>query len=172
MNSNNNLMFLEAYKELDELCKQVLSSDRGVSVYIDEMSHESRGYRIPGWERDYKKLKHLRWIRNRLVHENGSFEQNLVSVEDIEWLRTFYRRIIECADPFSLLNQSINLNGKISKPKQFPKSYKESLSRNEDLSDRNIILVGIIIAGLILVGIVILGIILFGIFNVEYVDTI
>lgn len=41
------------------------------------MSHESRGYRIAGWERDYKKLKKLRWIRNCLVYENGSFEKIL-----------------------------------------------------------------------------------------------
>ena len=31
------LEFLEAYKSLDELCQQILSSDRGISEYIDEM---------------------------------------------------------------------------------------------------------------------------------------
>ncbi len=57
MNSNMILEFLKAYKNLDELCRQILSSDRGVSEYIDEMSNESQGYRVAGWEGDYKKLK-------------------------------------------------------------------------------------------------------------------
>lgn len=35
------LEFLEAYKSPDELCKQILSSDRGISEYIDEMERES-----------------------------------------------------------------------------------------------------------------------------------
>lgn len=161
MNNNNVLEFLEAYKKLDELCKQILSSDRGVSQYIDEMNHESGGYRIAGWERDYKKLKKLRWIRNCLVHENGSFEKNLFSIEDIEWLHTFYRRIMECKDPFSLLNQSKNMDGKSNKQKQtlkdYPENYKASLSENEDLSDRNAFLEGIILAGVILIVIVMFG---------------
>ena len=115
MNSKIILEFLEIYKNLDELCKQVLSSDRGVSEYIDEMSNESQGYRVASWERDYKILKKMRWIRNRLVHETDSFEDNLVNVEDIEWLHTFYHRIMECTDPFSLLHQSENMNRKTGK---------------------------------------------------------
>ena len=55
MNSNYILGFLQNYKNLDELCRQILSSDRGVSEYIDEISNERQGYQIAGWERDYKK---------------------------------------------------------------------------------------------------------------------
>lgn len=164
MNSNNILEFLENYKNLDELCRQILSSDRGVSEYIDEMSYGSQGYRmIPGWERDYKQLKKMRWIRNRLVHETDSFEDNLVNVKDIEWLHTFYRRILECTDPFSLLHQSENMNGKTGKQEKCPEIYistnKASLSRNGNLLDRNKILAGMILIEVILIGIVILGII-------------
>lgn len=54
MNDNNILEFLDAYKNLDKLCRQILSSYRGVSEYIDEMNNESQGYRIAGWDRDYK----------------------------------------------------------------------------------------------------------------------
>lgn len=47
------LEFLEAYKSLDELCKQILSSDRGISEYIDEMERESQGcMRVACWETD------------------------------------------------------------------------------------------------------------------------
>lgn len=79
MNRNNILEFLEIYKNLDELCRQILSSDRGVSEYIDEMDFDNqRGQLVAGWERDYKQLKRMRWIRNRLVHEVDAFDENLV----------------------------------------------------------------------------------------------
>lgn len=58
------LEFFEQYKHLDELCKQILSSDRGITEYIEEMDHERQGdIRIAGWERDYRQLKKMRWIR-------------------------------------------------------------------------------------------------------------
>lgn len=164
MNSNNILEFLKNYKNLDELCRQILSSDRGVSEYIDEMSNESQGYRIAGWERDYKNLKKMRWIRNRLVHETDSFEDNIVNIEDIEWLHTFYRRIMECTDPFSLLHQSKNMKRKIDKQEKCPElisTNKASSSPNKDLRDKEIILAGMILVGVILIGIVVLGIIFF-----------
>lgn len=153
MNSNHILEFLENYKNLDALCRQILSSDRGISEYIDEMSNESQGYRIAGWERDYKKLKKMRWIRNRLVHETDSFEDNLVKIEDIEWLHSFYNRIIECTDPFSLLHQSKNLKRKIGKQEKYSEitfpTNKTSFSRNKNLSDKYIILAGIILIGIV-----------------------
>lgn len=160
----HSVIFLKIYKNLDELCRQILSSDRGVSEYIDEMSNESQGYRIDGWERDYKKLKKMRWIRNRLVHETDSFEDNLVNIEDIEWLHTFYRRILECTDPFSLLHQFKNINsntGKQDKDKRPEITFslnKASHSRNKDFLGKAIVLAGIILAGVILMGIVVFSI--------------
>lgn len=45
------LEFLEVYKRLDELCKQILSSDTGISEYIAWMSEEKQGYKKVGdWE--------------------------------------------------------------------------------------------------------------------------
>ena len=104
---NNILNFLEAYKSLDEICKQILSTDKGISDYIDEMSNNSRiGLSIVNWEKDYKKLKKVRWIRNQLVHEKDSFQDNLVTLEDIKWLQNFRTRIIKCKDPIALLYQT------------------------------------------------------------------
>lgn len=166
MNSNNILKFLENYKNLDQLCRQLLSSDRGVSEYIDEMSNERQGYRIAGWERDYKKLKKMRWIRNRLVHDTDSFEDHLVSIEDIEWLHTFYCRILNCTDPFSLLHQSKNRETKTSRQEKSPEitfsTYKASPSPNKGLSDKDTFVAGLILAGIILIGMAIFGIIFFG----------
>lgn len=101
------LEFLEAYKSLDELCKQILSSDKGISEYIAEMEYENQGRMlVVRWEQDYKRLKEMRWIRNQLVHETNSFQENLISEEDIEWLKDFRDRIMKGTDPFSLLYQS------------------------------------------------------------------
>lgn len=159
MNDNNILEFLDAYKNLDKLCRQILSSDRGVSEYIDEMNNESQGYRIAGWDRDYKQLKRMRWIRNRLVHETDSFEDNLFNTEDIEWLHTFYSRIMECEDPFSLLHQAKNTKVKTGKQEKSPEIYfqthRASTSQNENLQNRNIILAGMLLTGIILTGIAI-----------------
>lgn len=161
--NNKILAFLENYKYLDELCRQILSSERGISEYIDEMSNVRQGYQVAGWERDYKKLKKMRWIRNRLVHETDSFQDNLVNEEDTEWLHIFYCRIMECTDPFSLLHQSENINRKTEKQEKDRettfKRNKVSSSQNGKLSDKDIILAAMILAGVILIGIVIVGVI-------------
>lgn len=133
--NNMILDFLEAYKSLDELCKQILSSDKGISKYIDEMNYERQGHMIVTcWEKDYKQLKKMRWIRNQLVHETNSFQDKLVDVEDIEWLKNFRTRILECTDPFSLLYQSRSVKRKTTKQDEYPpnyfKTYKPSCNTN------------------------------------------
>lgn len=101
------LEFLEAYKSLDELCKQIFNSEKGISTYIEEMENTLHGYNtIPCWKEDFLKLKNLRWVRNKLVHETSSFEHSLFSYDDILWLQTFRSRILKCTDPLALLHQS------------------------------------------------------------------
>lgn len=64
---NLSILFFEAYKRLDELCKQILSCDgSGVSRYIDLMEEDRRGgWLVNGWEQDYKQLK-------RMLHQKES----------------------------------------------------------------------------------------------------
>lgn len=102
---NDSLIFLEEYKRLDELCKQVLDSDKGVTEYISEMEKDDSREMIPMWNDDYKMLKRVRWIRNQLVHSPGSFDENLFAQEDILWLQNFRERIMACNDPFALLRR-------------------------------------------------------------------
>lgn len=161
MNHSIILEFLEKYKNLDELCRQILSSDRGISEYINKMECESQGRRlVNGWERDYKGLKRMRWIRNCLVHETDSFDKNLVNESDIEWLHKFYQRIMECTDPFSLLHRAVKINRSGYKQQNYQDNYlftdRASRSRNEELSLGPIILAAMIIALLILLGIAII----------------
>lgn len=151
------LEFLEAYKSLDELCKQILSSDRGISEYIDEMNRESQGrMRVACWETDYKRLKKLRWIRNQLVHETNSFQNDLISLEDIEWLKKFHSRIMERTDPFSLLYQSRNIKKATTNKEKYLENYSETKeSLDESFSDRNVVIAVIILIGIIIFAIII-----------------
>ena len=101
------IKFLRAYKKLDELCKQVLGSSRGISEYIDQMQNEGEDcLKIPNWYNDLKELKRLRWMRNRLVHDADSFDVLTITREDILYLKEFRSRILECEDPFALLRNS------------------------------------------------------------------
>lgn len=148
------LEFLEEYKSLDELCKQILSSDRGISTYIDEMDQESQGYiKVDCWEKDYKRLKKMRYIRNQLVHETNSFQDDLVNIEDIEWIKTFRSRIMECKDPFSLLYQSRSTKRETVNEGNYPENYfNTKKEQNEPFSDRNLVIrVGMLIGAIILI---------------------
>lgn len=142
--NNTILEFLDVYKKLDELCKQIFGSDIGVSKYIDEMEKDIQGsIYITGWEKDYKQLKHMRWVRNQLVHDTNSFERNIVTLDDIEWLKRFQSRIISCSDPFSLLNQyKIQSNGK---PKMSDEFAKKNKTRNKSVFPIVALVLGIIL---------------------------
>lgn len=95
-------MFLQKYKELDNLCKDLLNSERGVSSYIENMEQCAYSRKIAGWEEDYKNLKKYRYIRNRIVHENNADEATLCSKADEVWIEDFYDRILHCEDPLAL----------------------------------------------------------------------
>ena len=128
MNEDKILEFLQVYKELDELCKQVLSSERGISQYIEELENEKKyALRIKILEEDYKRLKRLRWVRNQLVHDTDSFEKNLFDDKDVEWLKEFRKRIIQRKDSYALIYQAKNLNRDMKKSK-----VRMELANNED----------------------------------------
>lgn len=98
-------MFLQKYKELDNLCKDLLNSEKGVSSYIESMEQCAYSRKIVGWEDDYRNLKKYRYMRNRIVHENNVDEETLCSETDEMWLEQFHERIINCEDPLALHRQ-------------------------------------------------------------------
>ena len=101
----NNQVFFEEYKRLDKLLKEVLSSDIGVTAYIDEMkavsSYETA--KIRGFEHTLKRLKELRHIRNQLAHDNLSFDADLTDESDIKFLTEFRESVFNTSDPLSLI---------------------------------------------------------------------
>ena len=106
--ANINQQFLEEYKHLDKLCKEVLDSDKGVTSYIDYMKsvpYEKRS-KIASWESDLKMLITLRHARNKLAHDVGTLDEALVTRDDIEWIEEFYERIMDLRDPISKLTRT------------------------------------------------------------------
>lgn len=100
--------FQEEYKRLDRLCKDYLSSTEGVSEYIRQMEStpwSGRRY-VYTWEEDYKKLKHVRWVRNQLAHEVGTLNSDICTYEDLVWVQNFYNRIINGGDPFTVIRKA------------------------------------------------------------------
>lgn len=98
---NLDSIFFEEYKRLDNLCKDMFTSNNGVTEYINQMELSSyKGkYKVPNWDKDYKMLKHLRWIRNQIAHNSGSFSNQ----EDLDNLQAFYKRIFDLNDPLAKL---------------------------------------------------------------------
>lgn len=95
--------FIESYKYLEKLCGEVLSDERRISAYIDEMINTPYGSHIvDGWNNDLKQLKHYRWIRNQISHEPGCTEENMCNPGDTEWINNFYSRIMNQTDPLAL----------------------------------------------------------------------
>lgn len=96
-----NMGFMESYKYLDNLCKDM--NGIGITGYIKDMEQEPNGdFYVGGWEKDYLQLKHYRHIRNQIAHENYANESDMCSVKDTSWLDEFYQRIIGQTDPLAL----------------------------------------------------------------------
>mgnify|MGYP005780509263 CR=1 FL=1 len=107
--SNLNYVFFDEYARLDKLCSELVGGSSagktGVTSYIDDMERIfTRGTQsIPRWTDDYRQLKHVRYIRNRLAHEAGAFEEKLCTQDDISFVKAFHERILNQTDPLAML---------------------------------------------------------------------
>ena len=72
-----NNSFFEEYKSVDAFIRNVYRTDAGVSAYIGFMEEtgfdEGRRYCVT-WKDDFYKLKHMRWLRNKLAHDVGMYD--------------------------------------------------------------------------------------------------
>lgn len=102
---NIEILFFEEYKKLDNLCKDLFKSDRGVSQYIEEMECTpfTKSRLVESWQDDYKMLKHVRWIRNNIAHNN---DYSGCNKSDVKSVKDFYQKIINQKDPFSVIDQN------------------------------------------------------------------
>lgn len=118
--SNLNHEFLEAYKDADNICKQIYASDKGITNYIDAMtaipSYES--VKIFDWNAVLSRLKNLRHIRNKLSHEVGTLDMEMCSQADVNWIKSFKLKIINGDDPLATLERLNKKAKSTAKPKQ------------------------------------------------------
>ena len=147
--------FFEEYKRLDRICADMYSARQGVSEYIADMERRSASetFRIISWDRDYKQLKHLRWIRNRIVHENDAFQ--ICSISDIQDIQNFYNRILSGKDPIAMLERTskssvADSNRRSGNIRMQPQDKQYNTEEKESNSYRNRRR-GCLIVGLILV---------------------
>ncbi len=120
------MQFLNAYVALDTLCNDIFSVNNGVSAYIEEIERKGLCYR---YDYDYNQLKHVRWLRNQLMHETYS---ESCSVKDIEFVEDFRERIMQERDP---LSEQRN-RGRTHKKAPIGFSVSESATVKKQDSDR------------------------------------
>lgn len=149
--------FIDSYKHLEKLCGEVLNDDRRVSAYIDEMLHTPRGsYYVRSWDEDLKKLKHYRWVRNKISHEPGCTEQNMCDSEDELWLDEFYSRIMNQTDPLSLYHQATRHRPVTKRPIQSTPMYTHPSNGRKSARNNIGCATMVIVSLLVVAGIVLL----------------
>ncbi len=99
-----NISFLEEYKQVDRFIKDANMTQDGVSEYIRQMELlNRRGVRlVRNWEQHYRMLKHVRWVRNQLVHEVG-YDSNICERADYEYIKNFGTLLCAAQDPLAAL---------------------------------------------------------------------
>lgn len=100
----NDEQLFDEFKRVDMICGDMFSCRHGISEYIHEMERTASygRYRVPLWDEDYRNLKHIRWLRNQLVHEMAAVNCDR---SDVEWLEDFHRRILSGQDPLAVLGR-------------------------------------------------------------------
>ncbi|MBQ6479046.1 MAG: hypothetical protein IJI44_06730 [Erysipelotrichaceae bacterium] len=92
---------IEEYKRIDILIKDMFNSETGVSEYISRMDGNQRAsYSVPGWNSDYRQLKHMRYVRNRIMHNEGD---SLCTESDLDFAYDFHDRLLSMDDPLAKL---------------------------------------------------------------------
>ena len=96
----------------------MLQTQHGISAYIDDMENTPKGsYLVQGWDEDFKRLKHYRWIRNQIAHEPNCTEENMCEYVDAQWIDDFYDRIMNQSDPLAMYRKATKPQP-AAKPKQ------------------------------------------------------
>ena len=101
------LDYLESYKRLDQLCRDMFRSKDGVTEYINQMDRViSRINSKPDWRNFYSRLKYQRRLRNDLVHNT---ECSDCTEEDIDEIEYFFELILKQEDPLACIRKQQTL---------------------------------------------------------------
>ena len=106
------LDYLDSYKRLDQLCRDMFRSKDGVTEYINQMDRViSRINSKQDWRDFYSRLKYQRRLRNNLVHNTGCSE---CTEEDIDEIEYFFELILKQEDPLAYIHRQQALTKKAS----------------------------------------------------------
>ncbi len=152
---NLNYIFFEDYKRLDRLCGELYNDSYGITHYIDDMKTKAdMGYQyVPNWKYDLNTLVRLRHIRNHLAHSEGSFYENVCTKEDIDWVQSFYDRIMTRSDPLAILYQKLRMKNQKPKPavNTGQTGRKKNIQKEKELSWMEIVLSVTVILAIVMI---------------------
>ena len=151
---------LEEYKYVDAICRDMLGAEKGVSAYIEQLDETpvTVRYWIAEWNDEYRQLKHIRWLRNQIVHSTDYVE---CTQADVDWLKAFHNRLLTRQDPLAKAYRVIN-ESQIQKQRQQAKTISAAAPKsNANVYDssresrKSWILIAVIAALAILIGLLI-----------------
>lgn len=153
--------FLEAYKRLEKLCGEIMSDDRKVSAYIEDMENTLRGSQlVSDWDNDLKKLKHYRWVRNQIAHDPNCSEENMCNSADVQWIIDFHSRIMNQTDPLTLYRKATQVNSVSATKKNSKQQYQEIEQQDYVRQSTNRRGLGCVVCLLIALGVIVSSLLL------------
>lgn len=154
------MTYFSEYKTVEKLCNDMYG-ERGVSVYIEtmELRNAPGTALVRGWTEYYKMIKHLRWLRNRIAHENENYE---VTQKDIEDIKRFHSDLLSQNDPLALLHKAAKKE--IERRKAAQKKKAVPVYRSANTEKRSVFNKGVA-AGIAASAVIIILIILYFFFN-------
>lgn len=128
------LDYLDSYKRLDQLCRDMFRSKDGVTEYINQMDRViSRINSKQDWRDFYSRLKYQRRLRNNLVH---STECSECTEEDIDEIEYFFELILKQEDPLAYIRRQQALTKKASIETNRYGSYHQIEQTEKSLFER------------------------------------
>ena len=151
---------LEEYKYVDNICRDMLGTEKGVTAYIEQLDETPATVRywITEWNDEYRQLKHIRWLRNQIAHSTENVE---CTRSDLDWLKGFHNRLLTQQDLLAKAHRVIK-ESQIQRQQQLAKTVTAAAPKpgaNVDRSPRgprkSWILIAVIAALVMLIGLLI-----------------
>ena len=116
--------YFDEYKRLNRVCSDMFGDSNGVSRYISRMEElfETGRKTVPIWESDYRTLNRLRYVRNKIAHDDDS---SSCTESDFNSLEEFYDRLLKGRDALSCYTR-LQAHGPTEKQSPQGKSNKSS----------------------------------------------
>ncbi len=133
--------FFKTYKSVDNICKDMYSSDDGVTAYINEMQAcTNTSFQTENWKEDFTRLNDVRDKINQIAHEVDCNEENILEKQDAKWLEEFHNKLLNKTDPLALYTKAIDeLNSLNTQTVDLLKEEVEDLYKEDekDLKSNN-----------------------------------